>query len=105
MWFQLTITNNNGLLRNHTDGLVSLFKTEYYSYSKASGMEGVKEFTSNIILCTYYYILLLGLGGMTVLRYTRVFRITDGMIFNTIKNTDAFLSISVAPHNNTEQID
>ena len=46
---------------------------------------------------------LLGLGGMTVLRYTRVFRNTDGMIFNTVKNTDAFLSISVVPHNKTER--
>ena len=45
----------------------------------------------------------LGLGGMTVLRYTRVFTSTDGMIFNTVKNTDAFLSISVAPHNKTER--
>ena len=44
-----------------------------------------------------------GLGGMTVLRYTRVFRNTDGMIFNTVKNTDAFLSISVASHNKTER--
>ena len=47
MWFQLTIINNNDLLHNHMDGLVILLKTEYY-YLKASGMEGVKEFTSNL---------------------------------------------------------
>jgi hypothetical protein len=30
MWFQLTIINNNDLLRDHMDGLVNLFKTESY---------------------------------------------------------------------------
>ena len=44
-----------------------------------------------------------GLGGMTVLRYSRVFRNADGMIFNTVRNTDAFLSISSASHNETER--
>ena len=50
---------------------------------------------------------IVGLGGMTVLRYTRVFPNTDGMIFKTVKNTDAFLSvcISVAPHNKMERRD
>ena len=61
------------------------------------------------VTCVPYLLLItyllseLGLGGMTVLRYTRVFRNTDGMIFNTVKNTDDILSISVAPHNNTER--
>ena len=55
------------------------------------------------LLATVTLLSELGLGGMTVLRYTRVFRNTDGMIFNTVKNTDAFLSISVAAHNKTER--
>ena len=38
---------------------------------------------------------ILGLGVKTVLQYTRVFRNPDGMIFNTVKNTDAFLSIKL----------
>ena len=58
--------------------------------------ERLSERRDRIVVLKLFISCTIGLGGMTVLRYTRVFRNTDGMIFNTIKNTDLFLSISVA---------
>lgn len=39
---------------------------------------------------------LLGLGGITLICYTRVLRNLEGIIFNPVKKTDAPLSIKVA---------